>query len=105
MVAQINSSRTGLEVCSYISGCDFTIGENGGYTATDLGLRTFNHNTPLADLNYGAGVAAAQGDSQQFTITAADGATYNVNIAGLSTVGQLISANQDRLRRKSDCGA
>ena len=73
LVAQINSSGTGLEVYSNLSGCDFSIGENGGQTATDLGLRTLSANTPLSDLNYGAGVAAAQGDSQSFTVAAADG--------------------------------
>ena len=65
LVAQINSSGTGLEVYSNLSGCDFSIGENGGQTAADLGLRTFNDNTPLSDLNHGAGVAAAAGDSQR----------------------------------------
>ncbi len=92
LVAQINSSKTGLEVYSNLSGCDFSIGENGGQTATDLGLRTFTANTPLSDLNHGAGVAAAQGDSQSFTVTAADGTAYDVSIAGLSTVGQVMSA-------------
>ena len=91
LVAQINSSKTGLEVRSNLSGCDFSIGENGGQTATDLGLRTFDQNTPLSDLNYGAGVAAAQGDSQSFTVAAADGTSYDVSIAGLSTVGQVMN--------------
>ena len=98
LVAQINSSGTGLQVYSNLSGCDFSIGENGGYTAADLGLSTFNDNTPLSDLNHGAGVAAGTGDSQQFTVTAADGTTYTVSTAGLSTVGQLFSAIQ------TDCG-
>ena len=39
-----------------LSGADFTIGENGGTTATQLGIRTYNGSTPLADFNRGVGV-------------------------------------------------
>ncbi|MGH7134564.1 MAG: beta strand repeat-containing protein, partial [Pirellulales bacterium] len=56
VLAQINSSGTGINVQSRLSGSDFSIGENGGQTATQLGIRTFNANTALSDLNYGQGV-------------------------------------------------
>ena len=49
VLAQINPAKTGLQVSSLLSGADFTIGENGGQTATQLGLRTFTVNTPLAE--------------------------------------------------------
>lgn len=53
MFAQINADRTGIEVQCRTSGVDFSIGENGGTTSTQLGLRTLTDNTQLADLNYG----------------------------------------------------
>lgn len=56
VLAQINASGTGINVQSRLSGSDFSIGENGGQTATQLGIRSFNANTALSDLNYGQGV-------------------------------------------------
>ena len=47
VVASLNSSRTGIDVRSRISGADFAIGENGGTTASELGIRTFTDETPL----------------------------------------------------------
>jgi flagellin-like hook-associated protein FlgL len=57
MLAQINQAGTGIQVQSRLSGCDFSIGENGGTTATQLGLRTLSADTPLSELNYGQGVS------------------------------------------------
>lgn len=54
--AQINEDRTGIDIRSRVSGSDFGIGENGGTTASQLGLRSFTRDTLLADLNYGRGV-------------------------------------------------
>ncbi len=39
--AEINATRDGINVRSRLSGADFTIGENGGTTATQLGIRTY----------------------------------------------------------------
>ncbi len=95
--AQIDPTKTGLEISSYTSGSDFTIGENGGYAATELGLRTFNLNTPLADLNYGGGVGIFTGDPgsatppSDFTITAPGGYQFAVSLVGCTTVGDVIN--------------
>ena len=62
VLAEINASATGINVRSRISGADFAIGENGGRTATDLGLRTLTEQTELADLNFGRGVTSGQTD-------------------------------------------
>ncbi len=56
LLAGINEARTGIDVRSRSSGCDFTIGENGGTSATQLGIRTLTEETRLEDLNYGRGV-------------------------------------------------
>jgi flagellin-like hook-associated protein FlgL len=61
VLAQINAARTGIDIRSRISGADFAIGENGGTTAAELGVRTFTEATRLADLNYGRGVHTGEG--------------------------------------------
>jgi flagellin-like hook-associated protein FlgL len=54
--AEINVAGNGINVRSRWSGADLTIGENGGTTATQLGLRTYTGDTQLADFNRGVGV-------------------------------------------------
>ena len=54
--AEINATGDGINVRSRLSGADFTIGENGGTTATQLGIRTYTGDTELADFNRGIGV-------------------------------------------------
>lgn len=56
LLAEINEARTGINVRSRLSGTDFAIGENGGTTAAQLGIRTLTEQTRLEDLNYGRGV-------------------------------------------------
>ncbi|MEO1496145.1 MAG: hypothetical protein AAFV43_03240 [Planctomycetota bacterium] len=55
LAASINASGDGIDVRSRRSGADFTIGENGGTTAADLGIRTYTDVTKLADFNRGEG--------------------------------------------------
>ncbi len=57
VIAAINADGTGIDVRSRLSGCDFAIGENGGITAQQLGIRTFAQDTLLEDLNFGLGVS------------------------------------------------
>ncbi len=61
LLAEINENKTGIDVRSRISGADFMVGENGGTTATQLGLRSFTNATRLEDLNFGRGVADEEG--------------------------------------------
>ncbi len=67
VLAEINDANDGINIRSRISGCDFCIGENGGSTATQLGLRTLTEETSLDDLNFGAGIQRA---CDQVTATA-----------------------------------
>lgn len=87
--AQINQAQNGINVQSRLSGSDFSIGENGGLTATQLGVRTFNINTPLTDLNYGAGVR--HGTGGDFTITRKDGVQFTVDISSAKTIGDVLN--------------
>ncbi len=82
VLAQINASRTGIDIRSRVSGRDFTIGENGGTTATQLGVRSFTGQTRLEDLNYGRGVITA--DGPDFIIRRKDGVELQIDL----TAGQ-----------------
>ena len=88
VVASLNSSRTGIDVRSRISGTDFAIGENGGTTATELGIRTFTDETRLAALNHSRGVDAS--DGTDFVITRQDGVSLAIDISGAQTVGEIL---------------
>ncbi|MCA9260146.1 MAG: hypothetical protein KDA61_13130, partial [Planctomycetales bacterium] len=56
LFAEINEDLTGINIRSRASGADLQIAENGGLTATQLGVRTFTAETKLDDLNHGIGV-------------------------------------------------
>jgi flagellar hook-associated protein 3 FlgL len=88
---EINASRTGLNLVSDVSGVSLSIGENGGTTAGDLGLRSFDLNTRLSDFNRGAGVETVAGQPD-FRIELHDGTSFDVDVTGLTTVGQVITA-------------
>jgi flagellin-like hook-associated protein FlgL len=87
--AQINADGTGIDVRSRLSGSDFRIGENGGQTATQLGLRTFTAETRLTDLNFGVGVHEA--DGLDFTIRRNDGVELKIDIATAKTIGDVMN--------------
>ncbi len=88
LVAEINESQTGLNLLSKLSGADFSIGENGGSTATHLGLRSFTTDTLLADLNHGLGVHTADGDD--IIIQRNDGVQLGIDLTGAFTVGDVL---------------
>jgi len=90
VLARINAEGTGLEVLNQVSGTDLTIAEKGGTTATNLGIRTFTAEVPLADLNNGTGVFTIDGQAD-FRITAKDGSTIDVNLDGAQTIGDVIT--------------
>ena len=87
--AEINQDGTGIDVFNQLSGASLTIGENGGTTASDLGIRTFDTATPLDRLNFGRGVTAVEG-KDDLRITAKDGSSVDVNLDGAVTVGDAI---------------
>ncbi|UCC28686.1 MAG: flagellar hook-associated protein FlgL [Phycisphaerales bacterium] len=87
--AEINEAGTRIDVFNQVSGSSLTIGENGGTTASDLGIRTFDTATPLHRLNFGRGVTTVEG-KDDLRITAKDGSTVDVNLDGAVTVGDAI---------------
>jgi flagellin-like hook-associated protein FlgL len=89
VTAEINEDGTGINIINQLAGSDLTIGENGGTTAENLGIRTMRGETSLSELNGGAGVTDA--DGADFIITASDGSSVEVDIAGAKTVNDVIN--------------
>ncbi len=90
VLAEINASGNGIDVRSRLSGANFSIGENGGTTATDLGLRSFHAGTPLSELNFGRGVDLGEGP--ELTIRRSDGVELDIELAGALTVQDVLNA-------------
>jgi len=91
---RVNAEGNGLDLVNQVSGLDLSVGENGGSTAEDLGIRTFGLNTRLADMNHGRGVGNASGESD-FQVFLHDGSSFEVDIDSAVTVSQLIDAVTD----------
>lgn len=89
VLAEISPSGDRLIVRSRLSGADFSIGENGGTLATQLGIRSLDLDTALSDLNYGQGVADFAGTD--FTIHRKDGTDLAVDTSSAQTVGDVIN--------------
>ncbi len=90
VLARINDAGTGIDVFNQVSGSSLTIGENGGSTASDLGLRTFDSATPLSQLNFGDGVTTTP-NKPDLRIIAKNARTVDVDLDGATTVGEVIA--------------
>jgi flagellar hook-associated protein 3 len=98
LAAEVNASRTGINVRSRLSGADFTIGENGGTTATQLGIRSFTGATELAAFNRGVGVPLSSqleildtSKFDQIQIVARDNVTLIVNLATATSLQDVVT--------------
>jgi len=93
----INAAGNGLAISTRLSGVNFSIGENGGTTATDLGIRTMTGSTLLSSLNSGQGVPLSTTDSNgnpvtpEISIQLRGGSTVNVNLTGATTVQDVMN--------------
>lgn len=84
----IDQEQGSLSMVSEVSGIAMSIGENGGTTATDLGLRSLDNNTSLDLFRLGVGIETKQGASDmRFQLH--DGTTFEVNLDAASTVGEM----------------
>lgn len=86
--AEVDPTGKGIIVRSRLSGRPISIGENGGTTAAQLGIRTTTEEIYLTELNYGRGVGTFEGTD--FTITRPDGVALDIDIDGAVTVGDVI---------------
>ncbi len=87
--ASISEDGKSIQVVNRVSGTDLQIGEDGGQTATLLGIRSMHAGTTLASMNDGAGVQTAEGDD--FRITVANGSTIDVDVDGATTLAGLLA--------------
>jgi flagellar hook-associated protein 3 FlgL len=87
--ARINSAGTGIDIMNPVQGTQMTIGENGGTTAADLGVRSFSPSTPLSELNGGKGPTLAT-SGPDFQVTRSDGTTFGVSLTGAKTIADVI---------------
>ena len=88
VLADVSDGGGGIVVRGRVSGADFSIGENGGTTATDLGVRTFAASSRLAGLNDGRGVPTGG----PLTIARRDGTSVDVDLSTAATVGDVLAA-------------
>ncbi len=86
--AEINGKQTGIDLRSRWSGQDFSVGENGGVTASQLGVRSLTPGTELADLNHGFGVHDT--DGVDFVIRRADGIELEIDVSGAVSVQDVL---------------
>lgn len=89
VIASINATGNGIDLRSRLSGADFSIGENGGTTASQLGVRTFGTTTRLADLNHGNGVHSNP-NGYDFQIDRRDGTVMKFDTDGVKTIQDVI---------------
>jgi flagellar hook-associated protein 3 FlgL len=80
VIAEINQTRNGINLLSSVSGCDFEVGENGGNTAAQFGIRSMTDSTPLSALNYGRGVGVAKNSMPIMAEAAFHSAATNGNL-------------------------
>ena len=101
LLAEINGAQNGINIRSRLSGGDFSIGEYGGTTASQLGLRSLDLQTRLADLNYQQGVHSHTGSD--FVIHRKDGVDLEIDVSQATTIADVLDLinnhplNQDPL--------
>ncbi|HEX8325838.1 MAG TPA: flagellin hook IN motif-containing protein [Tepidisphaeraceae bacterium] len=74
----VNADGTGLRLLNTTQGTTLSVAENAGTTAADLGLRSFNPDSKLAELNSGSGVRTIAG--VDFNITDSAGTAFDVDL-------------------------
>ncbi|MEM9019506.1 MAG: hypothetical protein AAGC44_02985 [Planctomycetota bacterium] len=87
----INDDGTALDMVSEVSGISLSVGENGGTTAEDLGLRTLGQTTALADFRNGIGVEMTAAGEPDVSISLHDGTSFTVDLASATTVSEVIA--------------
>lgn len=89
VLAEINAAGDGIVIRSRVAGYDFSIGENGGSTATHFGVRSLTGETSLDALNHGLGVTSNSGPD--FTIVRNDGTALAIDIAGAHSLQDVLN--------------
>ena len=89
--AEIDAGGRSINLLNPVQGPRLTVGENGGATAGDLGIRSFSPDSPLAELNDGRGVRRA-GGAADLRVTDSNGVSADVDLDGAATAQDAIDA-------------
>ncbi|EMI27809.1 flagellin N-terminal helical domain-containing protein [Rhodopirellula europaea] len=101
--AVLNETQGRIELHALRSGVDYSVGENGGTAASELGIRTATEDTLISDLARGRGLNFNPA-GPDLVITRPDGVELELELEDVSTVGEIIDLvrdhpdNQDTLR-------
>ncbi len=87
--ATINSQGTGIDVFSRLSGARLSISENGGTTASELGLLYTASRAKLTDLNNGLGIGSVPGDDIRIVLK--DGTAITIDADKARNVRELVA--------------
>ncbi len=90
VLARLSDNGTGIDILNPVQGTQMTVAANGGNTAADLGVRSFDPSSLLSELNGGRGVTTVAGADIQ--ITRRDGTNFSVDLSGLNTVQDVLAA-------------
>lgn len=71
-------------------GVPLTVGENGGATAEQLGIRSFAPGSKLSEFNDGRGIRGV--DGVDFTVTDSTGVAFGVDLGAAQTVQDVLDA-------------
>ena len=96
VLAEITPDGRSFRIRSTESGTNFSIGDGTGGLASQLGLRTFDSQTRLNQLNFNSGVNLA--DGPDLRITRNDGSEFLVDLNGIVTVQDVL----DRINNHTD---
>ena len=86
----IGDDGQSLGIVSTVAGLEFSVGENGGTTAADLGIRSFDEATQLTDFRHGLGVLTQEGEDD-LAVTLHDGTTFGVNLDAATNAGEVVA--------------
>ncbi|MEM9826269.1 MAG: flagellin hook IN motif-containing protein [Planctomycetota bacterium] len=89
--AELNETEGRIRLRSLRSGVDYSIGENGGDAATQLGIRSADENTALAELGKGRGMRLNAG-GDDLIIRRPDGVELGINLDDADNIQDVIQA-------------
>ena len=94
--ATLNAEAGRIEIHALRAGVDYSVGEDGGSTAADLGIRSATRDTMLDALGKGRGVTLLDG-AAELTLVRPDGRQLDLQLEGLRTVGDVLDAVNNHL--------
>ncbi len=92
--AELDEAEGRIRIRAGRSGVDYSIGENGGLAATNLGIRSATASTLLSDLGRGRGITINPG-ATDLVITRTDGVELEIDLDDASTIQDVIELIED----------